>query len=123
MMILNLVLAVLIPQLTAFILISAVWPRERPNRSHLLLKCCLAVGTGFGILSCVYFLQLSWFGPSRKGLAAAQIALLICALAILFYRLKATKDVPPGEPVREPSPISRPQLILSVLFIAAVVSA
>ena len=123
MMILNLVLSVLIPQLIAFILISAMWPRETPNRSHLLLKCCLAVGPGFGILSCVYFLQLSLFGPSRKGLAAAQIALLICALAILFYRLKSTKDVPASEPVPTVLPRSRLQLILSVLFIVAIVSA
>ena len=122
-MILSLILAILIPSLIAFILISVVWPSEMPIWSNLLLKSCLAVGTGFGILSCEYFLQLSLFGPSRKGLAAVEIVLFICALAILFYRLKSTKDVPPSEPVPEPVPRSRLQLILSVLFVVAVVSA
>ena len=122
MMILGLVLSILIAQLIAFILISVAWPREMHIRSNLLLKTCLAAGTGFGILSCVYFLQLSWFGPSRKGLAAAQIAQLIGALAILFCRLKATKPAP-SEPVIERLPRSRLELILSILFVVAVISA
>ena len=122
-MILSLLLSILIPQLIAFVLILGLWPGELSLRSNLLLKSCLAAGVGLGILSCVYFLQLSLFGPSRKGLAATQLALLICAAAILFYRLKSTKNVPPNEPVREPPSRSRLQLILSILFIAAFVSA
>jgi 4-amino-4-deoxy-L-arabinose transferase-like glycosyltransferase len=71
----------------------------------------------------VYFLQLSLSGPSRKGLAAAQITLLVCALASLFYKLKSTRDAPPKAPVRKQLSRSKPQLILSILFVAAVVSA
>src|SRR5215510_849238 len=120
-MTLRLILSILAPQITAFILISAVWPGQTRIRSHFLLKCCLSIGAGLGLLSCVYFLQLALFGPSRKGLVIALVAVVIPAIALFVYRLRSNKDASQSECIREP--ISRMELILSVLFIVAVASA
>jgi Dolichyl-phosphate-mannose-protein mannosyltransferase len=116
-MTLRLILSILAPQIIAFILISAVWPGQTSIRSHFLLKCCLSVGAGLGLLSCVYFLQLSLSGPSRKGLVVALVAVLILAIALFVYRLRSSKDVSQSNSIREPR--SRMELILSVLFIVA----
>jgi 4-amino-4-deoxy-L-arabinose transferase-like glycosyltransferase len=123
-MILLLLLSILLPQLTAVILIWIVWPVQKLTTYDFLLKFCFAVGIGFGILSCVFFLQLSLFGPSRTGLVSTQIALLIVLVAILFYRTKgAKKSQPvPGDSER-PLKASRFALTLSGLFLVALVSA
>ena len=120
-MTLRLILSILAPQITAFILISAIWPFQIPIRSHFLLKCCLSVGAGLGLLSCVYFLQLSLFGPSRKGLVVALVVVLFSAIALFIYRLRSNKDSSKSDSIREPR--SRMELILSVLFVVAVASA
>lgn len=123
-MILPLLLSIFLPQLIALTLISIVWPVQRPKRSDFLLKFCLAVGIGFGILSCLFFLQLSLFGPSRTGLVSTQIALLIVLLAIFFYRTKGAKKSPPvlGQS-DQPLKRSTFAVTLSVLFFVALVSA
>lgn len=123
-MILLLLLSLLLPQLTAVILIWIVWPVQKLTRYDFLLKFCFAVGIGFGILSCVFFLQLSLFGPSRTGLVSTQIALLIALVAIFFYRTREAKKSPPvlGDSDQPLKP-SRFAATLSVLFFVALVSA
>lgn len=120
-MLLSLFLSVFIPQLIGFILILAAWPTVKPVRANLILKSCLSVGCGFGILSCLYFLQLSFFGPSRKVLAAGQVVFLICASAVLFYRLKSNRDDQPVATLSNGRPQKRLRLILSVSIITAIV--
>src|SRR5262245_19253935 len=123
MMILKLLLSIAVPQIVGFCVVSSLWPNPRPLRSQLLLKLSLSVGIGFGILSSVYFLQLSLLGPSRKGLLIAEAALLVLALALCFYRLKSQRN--PELPVVEenPSPRTKFSLVLSLLVLLSLLSA
>jgi 4-amino-4-deoxy-L-arabinose transferase-like glycosyltransferase len=121
-MIFSSLLSCLAPLVIGFVLISLLWPEQTALRNELTLKLCLAVGVGFGVLSCIYFLQLSLFGPSRRGLISTQIALLAVLIAIFFYKRKSMKRSPRGEPVSEPVAESRFSRILSVLFLITLLS-
>lgn len=122
MIILSSLLSILVPQLIAFGILSSLWAGQRPIRAHFLLKICFAVGLGFGILSCLFFLQLLFFGASRQVLASTLITVLIIVAAISFYRLKSKRNAPLREAVGEPLPGSRLRLVLSILFFAALAS-
>lgn len=121
-MIFSSLLSCLAPLVIGFLLISLLWPEQPALRNDLPLKLCLAVGVGFGVLSCIHFLQLSLFGPSRRGLISTQIALLAVLIAIFFYKRKSMKRSPRGEPVGEPVAESRFSRILSLLFLFALLS-
>lgn len=123
MMILSLLLAILIPQIIAFIFISTLWPGQKPLRSDFLLKMCLAVGIGFGILSCTYFLQLLLFGPSRGALVSTQIALLVLLGAALYYRIRWKKAASVSGIEGSPPPVLKLHRVLLVLFIVALIAA
>lgn len=122
-MILSLLLGCLAPIATAFILISILSPEQLRPRSRFPLKVCLAIGIGFGVLSCVFFLQLSFFGPSRRGLVSTQAALLAILLALLLYKRKSMNSSPTGENASEPLHESRFSRILTILFVVALLSA
>ena len=85
-MMLQLLLSVVLPLAIGFALCCTLWPQARPLGSDFLLKLSLSVGPGFGILSCVYFLQLAFVGPSRTLLFYELIALLVVLVAALVYR-------------------------------------
>jgi hypothetical protein len=121
-MILLLLLSCLTPIAIAFILISILWPEQVPLRFAFLLKLCLAVGVGFGLLSCLYFLQLSLFGPSRRGLISTEIALLAILLALFFYARKSRERSVAGEHASGPLHESRLARILAILFFIALLS-
>lgn len=121
-MILSVLLVCLVPLGIAFILISILWPGQAPWRSGLLLKLCLSVGVGFGVLSCVYFLQLSLFGPSRRGLVSTQIAVLAILIAVFFKNIRSMNRSPTGDPASEGLHESRFGRILAILFLVALVS-
>ena len=122
-MIFSSLLSCLAPLVIAFVLISLLWPEQTKLRYELPLKLCLAVGIGFGVLSCMYFLQLSLVGPSRRGLISTQVALLAGLIAIFFYKRKSLKRSPGGDPVSQPVAESRYSRILSMLFLIALLSA
>jgi 4-amino-4-deoxy-L-arabinose transferase-like glycosyltransferase len=122
-MIFQSLLSIIIPLALGFALVCILWPGTRPVRSSLLLKLSLSVGPGFGLFSCLYFLQLSLFGPSRKRLAAGALALFIVLLAGLSYRVLRLKGSPAGEPRPEPMPKSKLHKAILIVFFIALVSA
>src|SRR5262245_36960185 len=122
-MILPLLVSVLLPQLIAFLLISILWPTESRSRFYLPIKLCLSAGTGFGIVSCLYFLQLSVFGPSRRKFVAALGMLLVILIVAFLFRLRSRQNSRTAEEKDESQPRSRLRLVLSALFALAVVSA
>src|SRR5262245_17997020 len=122
-MILPLLVSVLLPQLIAFLLISILWPTESRSRFYLPIKLCLSAGTGFGIVSCLYFLQLSVFGPSRRKFVAALGMLLVILIVAFLFRLRSRQNSRAAEEKDESQALSRLRLILSALFALAVVSA
>jgi len=121
-MIFRSLLSCLPPLVIAFVLISLLWPERTTQRYGLPLKLCLAVGVGFGVLSCIYFLQLSLLGPSRLGLISIQVALPAVLIAIFFHNRKSLKRSPGGEPVSEPVAEYAFSRILSILFLIALLS-
>src|SRR5215208_6270405 len=103
-MTLQVLLSIVLPLAIGFALCCVLWPRARPVRSDFLLKLSLSVGPGFGIISCLYFLQLAFIGHSRNLLLAELIALLIALAAVLSYRIirgKSSRETAPG---RETAP-------------------
>jgi hypothetical protein len=109
----------LAPVVIAFILISILWPDRTPTRRGLPLKVCLAVGVGLGLLSCIYFLQLSLFGASRRGIISTQIALLAILIGVFFYKRKSLNGERAEEPESKPVPDSGFGRILAVLLVIA----
>jgi hypothetical protein len=121
-MILSLLVSILIPQLIALVFMFLVWPRRMPL-SSLPLRICLAVGIGLGLFSCTFFVQLLVFGSSRSVFISIQIALLALLTAALVYAVKSRRTSPAGESSAETPPRSRLRLILSIVFVIALVSA
>jgi hypothetical protein len=115
----------LLPLLTGFVFVSLSWPRPALLRSQLLLKVCLAIGIGVGLFSCFFFLWLLTFGPSRRGLIEAQLAVLGSMIAILIYRVRTLRYVGPLErPDRQGSESTlRWVLLLVFVFALALVCA
>ncbi len=120
-MILSLLLSLSVVVLIGLTLVGVSWPREVSVRAQLALKLCLAVGIGFAILTCVYFLQLSLFGPSRRAFIATQIALLAVLLALSFFKMRSRRGSLQNGAVEE-QPSFKLRRILSVVFIVALVS-
>src|SRR5215210_7444088 len=85
-----LLISLLIPVLMGFTFVSILWPGS--IRANLFVKSCLAIGTGFGIFSLLFFLFLSIFGASRKGLLLAEAVLIISLVAGLVYKIKRQKS-------------------------------
>src|SRR5215216_6220473 len=102
-----LLLSVVLPLAIGFALCCILWPQARPVWSSSLLKLSLSVGAGFGLLSCVYFLQLAFVGHSRRLFLAELIALLIALVAVLIYRSIREKGSQASAPERETVPKTR----------------
>jgi 4-amino-4-deoxy-L-arabinose transferase-like glycosyltransferase len=123
MMVGMLLLSILIPLAVAFCVVSSLWPTPRPLKSQLLLKLSLSIGIGFGIISSVYFLQLSLFGPSRKVLVIANAALLLLGLAVCFYRIRSRTGLEITGIEENSSRGNRFSLLLSVLVLLSLLTA
>ena len=113
----------LTPVVIAFILISILWPDRTPTRWGLPLKVCLALGVGLGLLSCIYFLQLSLFGASRRGIISTQIALLAILIGVFFYKRRSLSAERAEDPESKPVPDSVFGRILAVLLVIAFIGA
>jgi hypothetical protein len=87
--------------LAGFGLVRWMFPRPIAWSLHNVLLFSLAIGTGAGIASCVYFLALLAAGPSLTALVSAIAAVVAIALALglLTKRQGTHLDLAPGPPV------------------------
>jgi len=121
-MIFQLALSIGLPLAMGFALICILWPQSRPTRSDLVLKLSLSVGVGFGLLSCVYFLQLSFSKHSREYLFAEVIALFITLVAVLAYRIIRRKGSTASMPRQEPETKTKLSKAIRIAFFVALPS-
>lgn len=89
---LTLLLSFCISLLTGFIAINILWPDRKPLKALMILKGFLAIGLGFGISSCLFFLWLFFFNSSGKGFILMDMISLMGLTAILFCFSKARRS-------------------------------
>lgn len=122
-MIFEVLFSIALPVGIGFTLVCILWPDTNPVRADWMFKLCLSAGPGLGIFSCLYVLQLSLFGPSRRRLAAEAMALFMLLLAILTYRILRLKGAPSSMPQPEPLPKTGLHKAIAIVFLIALVSA
>jgi hypothetical protein len=94
----RLAVAVLLPLVTGWLLVGALWPASGRGVAWLVLRLSLAIGLGLGVSSCALFVVLLVAGPSRGGAIAADVALLAGALVwLLLARRPSRPPVAGGE--------------------------
>jgi hypothetical protein len=77
-----LICPMLISALTGyFIVVPLLLSNNEPLFESIVLKICLAIGTGYGVTSCIYFLWLVFYGKSGYGFMIIEVILLI----VLFF--------------------------------------
>jgi hypothetical protein len=96
-MIVKLCLSMVIPLAIGYILIHTFWSSKKRISTHFFLKISAAVGLGFGMTSCAYFLTLLTLGPKIHGVIIYDAGLFIC-LALFFVlhgktRISSEKQV------------------------------
>lgn len=123
MMTLALAAALLLPVVTAYLILAGLWPGRVVRHADRSLRLFLAVGLGLGASSAGYLLWLVAIGPSR-GLFVLEAVLLAGLLALAAYRVRRRGAHPQAEP-----PGRRPgggrswvSLTLAACFGAALVS-
>ncbi len=116
-------LAVLISVLTGFLVIACCWPDDKLAGPYLLFKTFLAIGVGFGISSCVFFLDLSVFATSRTSLIFSEITLLICLIAVYLYANRKRERALMPELRTKLLPNLKITGVLAVVFLLALVMA
>ncbi len=79
--------SLVVPVLTGLAFVYSFWPKPQRRRSHHLMAVSLAVGIGFGLSSCSFFLASLVFGVSRAGLILAEVSLLAC-FTVCFFAMK-----------------------------------
>jgi hypothetical protein len=85
--ILPIIASILFPSLLAFFVICLLWPGPRFLASDLLLKSSLAIGLGFGLASCGFFLWLHLFGEAGSGFAARDLMMFFILTSVVAYIL------------------------------------
>ncbi len=103
--------------------VSCLWPIGKSFLSHLMLKLFLGIGIGLGFFSCFFFVWLSMFGPSSRGLKATLTGIVLLMGMILAYRVRKSGRLPALELSGEPLPKLKLRWILGILFLVSVVFA
>jgi len=88
-MFVKLCLSMLLPLSIGFLLLDICLSMERKIPEVFLLKCSLAVGLGFGITSCSYFLCLLTVGPTITGLILSEAGMFVLLMILFIYTGKA----------------------------------
>lgn len=114
-------LILFIPLLMGLVSISCLWPIGKSFLSHVMLKLSFGIGIGFGVFSCFFFVWLSVFGPSSRGLIPALIVIVLLMAAILAYRVRKSGRLPARELSTEPLPKLKLRWILGILFLVSIV--
>jgi hypothetical protein len=85
--------------LAGFGLLRWMFPQPLRWSLHNVLLFSLAIGTGAGVASCLYFLTLVWAGPGFTVLASVEgLALLICLALGLLAKSKGPRIDGPKVP-------------------------
>ncbi len=111
-MIAALTVALLVPVVIGALLIRLLWPGQ--GRMQRLLAGCLAIGIGYGVTSCAYFL-MSLAGASDGAAFIAELA----AIVGLGVAVGGSTRPPQNEPIRPFLPSSGAERLLRGAFIAA----
>ncbi len=90
-MIVKLCLSFMVPLLIGFILLHAYLPLNKMNFAAFLLKISLAVGLGFGITSCTYFLSLLTMGPYIYGVVIYEAGVFIFVTFLFVFYMRTQK--------------------------------
>jgi hypothetical protein len=88
-------LSLLPPLAMGFLIVSVLWPSERPLLLNLPLKCCLSVGFGFGASSCLVFLWMLIVGQLSRGVFILEFALLALLSVFLVRRRRSFTAIAP----------------------------
>lgn len=122
-MIFSLLLSLIMPFFMGFLLICFFWPDQRPVRSNLLFKGCLAVGLGFGISSCIFFVWLLVISPINNNFVRIEIGFLIFLISLLLYAIKVRNYSTHSESRFQSVPNLRIQGIILLGYYVAITSA
>lgn len=85
-MIFSLLLSIFIPLLLGFVLISFLWPDQRPFH-YFILKGSIATGLGVGFFSIIFFVWLLVLGTGKDFIIFDK-ALFVLLIISLFYAFK-----------------------------------
>lgn len=96
---------------------SLLWP-DRGWSSNLALKSSLAVGLGYGIISCLFFFWLFGSGNAHySAYFAVECALLTISAIFLIARARNRDQGPLWHPNAGPSPTPRTRLLILAAFL------
>lgn len=114
------ILAIILCGASGYLLIAAVWPRQRASASQLLLKLSLSMGFGLGIFSAEFFL-LRLLGLTRS----IGIDLSLLALLTIVYVLRCSRSIfaTAGPAYRDFDPPSWLRGMVTASFVVAVLAA
>lgn len=115
-MIIALAVSLLIPVVIGYFLVCLFWPA--PPMSERLMKCCLGVGVGYGVISCLYLVMILAGLPSDVSFA---VELIVAAALLAGVKLSARRRTvlaPSDVAIRRP-PASRAEQALRVAFLCA----
>ncbi len=116
-MIILLLLSLFLPIVTWFIIIHLYVIRNR-DFFYSLFKICLALGLGFGSSSVIFFLWLSFIGPSVQGIIFGETGALL-GLFFLLTRKREAIDYPDLQPPQVRKTAAwRPQRLVPPVFLA-----
>lgn len=114
-MIFTLFLSLFLPLLVGFVFVSFFWPDIKSIRHNFLIRSCLGVGFGFGIISCFFFLWLLVF-PTSNMFIMIEVLFSLCFFAIYFYITKSRSSSVSQEKEVEPAPITKSYRVISACF-------
>jgi hypothetical protein len=120
-MIALLCLSLIVPLAGGYLLARSIVPAQKPASADKLLKAGLAIGLGFGLTSCLYFLGLLFIGSSKNTLIL--IEAVFCFILVFLLKSKKTEEYPSyAEIYEKPQVQSLYERILSIAFYVALAS-
>lgn len=114
-MIFTISVSLFLPLLVGFVFVSFFWLDIKSIRHNLLIRCCLSVAFGFGIISCFFFLWLLVFAASKMFIII-EMSFLLCLIAAYSYITRIRSSSISQEKKVEPAPIAKSDRVISTCF-------
>jgi hypothetical protein len=115
-------LSLIAPLTFGYFLLRSILPVQRPSSAGVFLKASLAIGFGFGVTSCLYFLVLLFVGTSQTALILFE-AVSIFVLLLLTYGKRAENNHICAKTHEKPALQTRYEKMLSIAFYSVLVCA